>query len=69
MELPTTSDPLMIFTHIALIAVVGRLIFDPTLIADLFTLCYKLVPQDLDVLYGLQQAVSEGVTFICYQPS
>lgn len=45
--------------YIALVAVVGRLIFDPTLVGDLFAFSHQLVPQDLDVLHGLQQTVSD----------
>lgn len=44
-------------THVALVAVVRRLVFDPTLVADFFPLGDQLIPQDLDVLHGLQQAV------------
>lgn len=46
-------------THVTLIAVVGRLVFDPTLIGNLLACSNQLVPQDLDVLHGLQQAVSD----------
>ncbi len=45
-------------THITLVAVVGRFVLDPTLIGNLFAFSHQLVSQDLDVLYGLQQAVS-----------
>lgn len=50
----------MKITHITLIAVVGRLIFDAALIGNFLALSHQLVPQDLDVLHGLQQAVSAG---------
>jgi len=45
-------------THITLVAVVCRLIFNSTLIGNLFAFSHQLVPKDLDVLHGLQQAVS-----------
>lgn len=50
-------------THVALVAVVGGLVFDAALVADLFALGHQPVPKDLDVLHGLQQAVSaEGAS-------
>lgn len=56
-------------THIALVAVVGRLVFDSTLIGNLFAFSHQLVTQDLDVLHGLHQAVSDrkAETHICNQ--
>lgn len=46
------------FPYVALVAVVGRLVLDPTLVGNLFAVGYQLVSQDLNVLDGLQQAVS-----------
>lgn len=56
-------------THIALVAVVGRLVFDSTLIGNLFAFSHQLVTQDLDVLHGLHQAVSDrkAETHVCNQ--
>lgn len=47
-------------THVALVAVVSGLFLDAALVADLFSLGDQPVPKDLDVLHGLQQAVSAG---------
>lgn len=43
--------------HITLVAVVGRLVLHSALIGDLPPVRHQLVPQDLDVLHGLEQAV------------
>lgn len=45
-------------THVAFVAVVGRLILHTTLVADLFPCSHQLLPQDLDVFDGLHQTVS-----------
>ncbi len=47
-------------THITLIAVVGRLVLNSTLVTDLLPCSHQLLSQNLDVLDGLHQAVSEG---------
>lgn len=47
--------------YITLVAVVGRFVLDPTLIGNLLAFGHQLVSQDLDVLHGLQQAVSVNV--------
>lgn len=47
-------------THVALVAVVGRLVLHATLVGDLLPCSQQLLSQDLDVLDGLHQAVSEG---------
>lgn len=46
-------------THITIIAVVGWLILHSTLVADFLPCSNQLVSQDLDVLDGLHQAVSD----------
>lgn len=51
-------DDGLMATHVTLVAVVGWLVFDPTLIGNLLAVSHQLVPQDLDVLHGLQHAVS-----------
>lgn len=54
------SNPIYGQTHITFVAVVGRLVLHPALVGDLFSSCHQLVPQNLDVLDGLQEAVSRG---------
>lgn len=58
-------------THITLVAVVCWLILDSTLVGKLLAFSHQLVPQDLNVLHGLQQTVSgrkvEKPTLICHQ--
>lgn len=46
-------------THITLVAVVGWLVFHAALVTDFLPCSHQLVSQNLDVLDGLQQAVSE----------
>lgn len=45
--------------HVTLIAVVGWLVLHTTLVTDLFPCSHQLLPQNLDVLDGLHQAVSD----------
>lgn len=45
--------------HIALIAIIRRLILHPALIGDLLPCRHQLVPQDLNVFYGLHETMSE----------
>lgn len=47
-------------THITLVTVVGRLVLHATLVTDLLPCSHQLLPQNLDVLDGLHQAVSDG---------
>lgn len=47
-------------TYITLVAVVGWLVLHPTLITNLLPGGHQLLSQDLDVLDGLHQAVSDG---------
>lgn len=47
-------------THITLVAVVGGFVLHATLIADLLPTGHQLLSQDLVVLDGLHQAVSDG---------
>ena len=44
--------------HVALVAVVGGLVLDAALVADVFSLSDEAVAKDLDAPHGLQQAVS-----------
>lgn len=53
-----TDDGTVIVSYVTLVAVVGRLVLDPTLVGNLLAAGHKLVSQDLDVLHGLEQAVS-----------
>lgn len=46
-------------THVAFVAVVGRLILHAALIADFFPYSHQLLSHDLDVFDGLHQAVSK----------
>lgn len=50
--------------HVTLVAVVSRLVLDAALVADLLALADQPVPEDLDVLHGLQQAVPAGDTSV-----
>lgn len=47
-------------THIAFIAIVGWLVLYSTLVTDLLPCSHELLSQDLNVLDGLHQAVSDG---------
>lgn len=48
------------WTHIAFVAIVGWLVLHSTLVTDLLSCSHELLSQDLDVLDGLHQAVSDG---------
>lgn len=46
-------------THVALVAVISWLVLHTTLVTDLLPCSHQLLSQNLDVLDGLHQAVSD----------
>lgn len=46
-------------THVAFVAIVSRLVLYSTLVTDLLPCSHELLSQDLDVLDGLHEAVSD----------